>query len=263
LSRYILTILVFTFYIVFCTALHSAPRANLAKPAIAIIIDDMGYHYQRNKDAINLPGAVTLSFLPHSPHTAELARLAHKKNKEILLHLPMESIDHATLDDGGIHLDMDHFEIQRTLKNNLALIPYAVGFNNHMGSLVSQHPGHISAMMQVLSRSNLFVVDSFTTNHSVIQQIATEHWVPNIKRDVFLDNVRSTKAINQRFNQLLRLAAKNGFALAIAHPYPQTLTVLKRRLKSINSKGFRLVPVSHLIKLNMQRFKTWRAFLSH
>lgn len=263
MTRNIFTILVFFIFIILSTSLYSSPRANLAKPTIAIIIDDMGYHYQRNKDAINLPGAVTLSFLPHTPHTPELARLAHKKNKEILLHLPMESIDHTTLDSGGIHLDMNQFEIQHTLRNNLAVVPHAVGFNNHMGSLVSQHPGHISAMMEVLSLGNLFVVDSFTTNHSVIQQIATEHWVPSIRRDVFLDNVRSTKAINRRFNQLLRIAAKNGIALAIAHPYPQTLKVLKRRLSSVNSKGFRLVPVSRLIKLDMQRFKTWRAFLSH
>lgn len=242
--------------------MQSVAHASSPQPTIAIIIDDMGYHYQRNIKAINLPGSVTLSFLPHTPYTPELANLAHAKHKEVLLHLPMESIDRSQMDHGAIHLDMDHSDIQHTLKTNLAVIPHAVGLNNHMGSLVSQHPGHISAMMQVLSKSQLFFVDSFTTEQSVIQQIATEYWVPNIKRDIFLDNVRTHKAINQQFNRLLTLARKKGIALAIAHPYPQTLQVLKRRLQNLKSENIRLVPVSQLISIDMQRFKTWRAFLS-
>ncbi|MFV2058417.1 MAG: divergent polysaccharide deacetylase family protein, partial [Thiohalomonadales bacterium] len=122
--------------------------------------------------------------------------------------------------------------------------------------------GHVSALMQVVRDYDLFFVDSFTTSRSIIQKIANENWVPNIKRDVFLDNDRDAKAINQQFNQLLRIARIKGIALAIAHPYPQTLAVLKRRLNALESQGFRLVPASQLIKMNMQRFKTWRAFLS-
>lgn len=257
--RIALTLLLFC---LFSGNLQSATTSSQNIPTIAIIIDDLGYHYQRTKTAVNLPGPVTLSFLPHTPHAVELAQLAHQKNKEVLLHLPMESIDHADLDAGGIHLDMDQMEIKQTLRRDLAIIPHVVGINNHMGSLVSQHPGHVSALMQVVRDYDLFFVDSFTTSRSIIQKIANENWVPNIKRDVFLDNDRDAKAINQQFNQLLRIARIKGIALAIAHPYPQTLAVLKRRLNALESQGFRLVPASQLIKMNMQRFKTWRAFLS-
>src|SRR5690606_4280834 len=59
-------------------------------PAISIIIDDIGYRHVEDRRALQLPGAVALSILPHSPHAAEMAALAAERGKEVLLHLPME-----------------------------------------------------------------------------------------------------------------------------------------------------------------------------
>ena len=61
-----------------------------------------------------------------------------------------------------------------------------------MGSLLTQHPGHMSWLMEVLSnrKTNLYFVDSKTTAQTVAGQIAQEHLIPNLTRDVFLDNGR-------------------------------------------------------------------------
>lgn len=235
-------------------------------PAISIIIDDIGYTHERDKRAILLPGAVNYAILPHTPYSVEFALLAHKLGKEVLLHQPMESLDaqeQIHLGPGALKLDMDRQAFIHTFQDNLRSIPYAIGINNHMGSLLTQHPGHMAWLMEAISHNtNLFFVDSYTTAGSVVQQIANENWVLNIRRDVFLDHYQDLGHIKRQFDLLLHTASKNGIALGIAHPYPETLQVLEQQLPSLRKKGYRLLPISRLLQTHTQRFKTWRAFLS-
>jgi polysaccharide deacetylase 2 family uncharacterized protein YibQ len=242
----------------------SGHTAAIDLPAIGIIIDDIGNLEHRDKQAIQLPGAITYAFLPHTPHAHDLALLAHSYNKEVMLHLPMESVQHKRLGPGGITLDMTYQEFARQLQSDLASVPHAVGVNNHMGSLLTQHPGHMVWLMRELNkRENLYFVDSYTTVHSVAEKIADENLVPNLRRDVFLDSDQDPKQIRYQFRRLLKLARKHGTALAIGHPYPETIAVLKQLLPTLDAQGVRLLPVSKLLKLHQQRIQTWRASLSH
>ena len=232
-------------------------------PAIAIIIDDLGNGYQRDKHAVLLDGALSFAILPHTSHAVELANLAYKLHKDVLLHLPMQSTAPEDMGPGGLTLDMDANQVRQTFRDSLASVPHAIGVNNHMGSLLTQHPGHMQWLMQAISATgNLFFVDSFTASKSIAYKIATENWVPNMKRDVFLDSSRNPAAIAHQFHRLLDIARKNGIALAIGHPYPETLKVLEEALPGLSKHGVRLVPVSKLLKLDIQRIRTWRAYLS-
>ncbi|MDH3401249.1 MAG: divergent polysaccharide deacetylase family protein, partial [Chromatiales bacterium] len=60
------------------------------KPTVAIIIDDLGYRHLEGRRALALPGAVTLSILPHTPFGREFAEGAHAKGMEVMLHLPLQ-----------------------------------------------------------------------------------------------------------------------------------------------------------------------------
>ena len=46
------------------------------KPTIAIIVDDLGYDLERGHRILQLPGAITISILPFTPHARELAEQA-------------------------------------------------------------------------------------------------------------------------------------------------------------------------------------------
>lgn len=258
--------LAITFILTTNVALASPLNPNQNKndlPAIGIIIDDLGNQYVHDKKAVLINGALSYSFLPHTPHAKELAELANHLDKDVLLHLPMQSAADDELGPGALTLDMSKNTFVTSFQRSLQSVPHAVGINNHMGSLLTQHPGHMSWLMQIINQYNdLFFVDSFTVKSSVAQQIATENWVPNMKRDVFLDHDRQTKAIKRQFQRLLQVARKNGIALAIAHPYPETLAVLEQMIPTLEKNGFRLISVSQLVKLHMRRFQTWRAFLS-
>jgi len=235
-----------------------------AAPVIGIIIDDLGNSEKLGLRAILLPGPVTMAFLPHTPHAHDLANMAYRMNKEVMLHLPMQAINHNKLGPGGLTQDMSYHDFYDTFLNNLQSVPHVIGINNHMGSLLTQRSGKMKWLMKALrEHDELFFVDSYTTHNSVVREIAEDYWVPNLRRDVFLDNDRRDSAINSQFDQLLSTARKNGVALAIGHPYPQTLRVLRNRIASLHTTGVKLIPVSQLLNKHVRRLKSWQAFLSH
>ena len=219
------------------------------RPRIALIIDDLGYALAAGRRAVSLPGPVACAVLPGTPRGRELAELAVAEEKEVLLHLPLEpqGDDRAT-DPGLLHLDMSEGEFATTLAGHLAELPQASGVNNHRGSLLTRHPGHMGWLMRELSRHpELFFVDSYTTHRSVALQLARETGVPAVRRDVFLDDERSEAAIRAEFERLKRLARAKGSAVGIGHPYPETLDFLERALPQLAAEGFDLVPLRSLL----------------
>ena len=242
--------------------LPAVSAAGYQSPAIAIIIDDLGKRLAVGKQFIDLPGAISYAFLPHAAYTEALSHHAHRQDKEVLLHLPMESVDQRPLDEGGIRLDMTEKQVSRVFRSNLAMIPHVRGVNNHMGSLLTRHPGHMQWLMKELQqRGDLYFVDSRTTKATVAQQIADEWGIPNSQRNVFLDNVRNPQAVRRQFTALIRAAKKNGTALAIGHPYRSTLQVLQEQIPALRQHGIRLVSVSQLIQ-KQQEASTWQAAAS-
>jgi len=241
------------------TPLHSG------RPAIALIIDDMGNQHGRGQRVIDLPGLVACSFLPYGAFTDMLARRAHSSGKEVMLHLPMQAVepDTGSRQEGMLTLDMTQGQFMDEFKRAIAAVPYVSGLNNHMGSLLTRHPGSMAWLMQAIgSHGGLFFVDSRTTKATVAQQLATEYGVPNIERKVFLDNLPETTAVHAQFRKLLVRARNEGTALGIGHPYPATLQVLEEELAHLDAQGVQLLTVTSLIELQATRRSTWQASLS-
>ena len=221
-------------------------------PSISIIIDDIGYRHDQDLRALELPGAVALAILPHSPHAREMSELASGRGKDVLLHLPMEpaapSMSHF-MGPGALLLDMDHDEFTRTLLEALDSVPHAVGVNNHMGSLLTRHTGRMEWLMDSLRLHGKFYVDSMTSSLSVAGKVAMRRNVPHLRRDVFLDNLQDPGDIRDQFARLIDLAHRRGHALAIGHPHPSTLEVLEQELTALHRRGVRLVGLRELLEM--------------
>ncbi len=238
--------------------------ANDATPVISIIIDDMGYRLEQGRRALALPGPLSYSFLPFTPNGARLAETAHALGKEILLHLPMEAEHHNhLLGPGALRSDMDQVEIATRLRMALESVPRAIGVNNHMGSLLTTQADRMQWLMTAIHRHRgLFFIDSRTTSGTVAEEIALEQGIPSISRDVFLDDDLSPTAIAMQFHRLLDKAREQGYALAIAHPHPQTLALLAAELPDIEQRhGVRLIRLGRLVKLE-ERHPSWQLSLS-
>lgn len=218
-------------------------------PRIAIIIDDLGYAEAAGRRAIRLPGPVSVAVLPETPSGRALAELARSQGRDVLLHLPLQSqLPRAEVEPGGIVLDMSRDQFARTFAESLASVPHVVGINNHRGSLLTRHPGHMRWLMEeIRARDGLFFIDSYTTHHSVALAAAVEAGVPAVRRDVFLDNNRSPSHIAAEFERLKRLARQQGTAVGIGHPHPETLDFLEQKLPQLAAEGIELVSISSLV----------------
>jgi len=217
------------------------------KPAIVIIIDDMGYDKTLGQRAIDLPGALCFSFLPYAPFTPELAENAFSHGKEVLAHIPMQSFEAKNLGKDGLTWAMDKSELTEKLIAQIAEVPHAIGMNNHMGSLLTQDRESMQwvvAALQGSTTEGLFFLDSRTTKYTVAEAVAFESGLATARRDVFFDHTDDEQVIKEQFQSLVSLAKEQGFAIGIGHPKRNTLKVLLEVLSRLDDYGVVLVPLS-------------------
>lgn len=224
----------------------SAPK-HPVQSEIYLIIDDMGYR-ATDINAFYLPQAVAFSILPHTPKAYEFALKAHAQSRDVMLHLPMEAESDKPLGPGAITTSMLTSDVDHTIDSALASVPYAIGVNNHMGSHLTASGPAMQTVMSVLKQYDLFFLDSRTTRYSVAQQVAQEQNLPNARRHVFLDHEQSTEFMQEQWQRLLNLAQRNGKAIAIAHPHPETITFLKQKLAALPEQEVTLRPISQYFK---------------
>ena len=102
----------------------------------------------------------------------------------------------------------------------------------------------MSWTMSFLKDKHLFFLDSKTSVNSQAEQAAMDYGVPVRNRHVFLDNKLSDEYIEKQFNELIAQAQNNKFAIAIAHPHPETIKNLTRLIPLLAQKNIALVPLS-------------------
>jgi len=238
-------------------AVPFAPAAWVAKgerPAIAIVIDDVGLDIKRSLRAVDLPPAVTLAFLPYSANVAAQAKAAAAKGHELMVHLPMEPLG-MRADPGPNYLGVNHTaeELQKRIAANLDAFSGYAGVNNHMGSAFTSHAAGMKIFMRALKKRNAFFLDSKTAPESVAESVAQEAGIRTTHRDVFLDHYEDTAHVLASLEQVERVARKYGSAVAIGHPKDVTLAALQQWLPTLAAKGFDLIPMSAMIERRQKR----------
>jgi polysaccharide deacetylase 2 family uncharacterized protein YibQ len=214
---------------------------------LVIIIDDIGNQMLAGTRAVELPGKVNLAILPHTPNSNQLARMAVAAGKEVILHAPMSNTQGKTLGPGALTVGMTEQQIRRTLADNIDSTPYVRGVSNHMGSELTSQREPMEWVMEELSERGLYYIDSRTTAATLGATVAAERGIPHLSRHVFLDNEITTEAIDASFHRLLQRAQTDGMAVAIGHPYPETLDYLQQALPALEASGYRLALISEVL----------------
>lgn len=234
-------------------------------PFVAIIIDDIGHDHAAGMRAIRLPGQVTLAFLPYTPFVESLGQAAAQHGKEAMLHLPMEADSGYALGAGGIDHTMHEAQVREVVHHALRNIPFVRGVNNHMGSRLSRYPHHMTWVMAELHayhQAPLYFVDSRTHVQTVAEWVARWAGLPHTRRHVFLDHVpHDALHTREQVQRLRTLAHRQGYALAIGHPFATTLQVLEEEIPRFAQDGIRLLFVSDYIQEKQEK-TLWHASLS-
>jgi polysaccharide deacetylase 2 family uncharacterized protein YibQ len=221
------------------------PLAHSAQ--LVIIIDDLGNSYELSNAMVELDAPLTLAFLPHTPHVKKLANKAFLRNKEIILHAPMENSLAAPLGPGALTQDLSESAFKQVLKESIDSIPHIQGINNHMGSALTQNMKAMKWVMETLQDEQLYFIDSLTSPKSVAYKQAIKHQLPALRRHIFLDNDKNEEALTQQWNKALRIAQKTGRAILIGHPYVESHAFLAKQLPTLAEQNIELIPASQLL----------------
>jgi len=212
---------------------------------IAIILDDGG-HSEQDDDIIKELSArqnqipLTLAVMPGCPDTSKVVgEIAKYKNSEVILHQPMEAEKKLipeckpdTHPKRAIYNSDSNEEAKTKLGANIneikgylgEKVDKFVGLNNHMGSLVTQNLGLMSAVALYLKNSNLLFVDSRTTSASVAYKIMKENGIKTFKRDLFLDT--EGRDTTKELEKLEQQSIDKGYAIGIGHFKTETVDEL-------------------------------------
>jgi polysaccharide deacetylase 2 family uncharacterized protein YibQ len=216
-------------------------------PTVAIVIDDLGRSVEVIDQLRALGVPLTYAVLPFESRTAEVAARLAELGEEFLCHLPMEAQHGVDPGPGALGIGMRPRELRASTRRALDAVPGAAGVNNHMGSALSEDRAAMDAVLGVVHAKGLFFLDSRTSPASVGFASARYLGVPSAERRVFLDGDRDPSAIRREFRRLLEVAAGGTAAIAIGHPYPETLAVLAEEIPRAAAEGYRFVTVSQVI----------------
>jgi uncharacterized protein len=232
---------------------HAHPKQTIpvwrgACPCLAIVLDDLGSDLTAADEIFALNYPLTISVLPHHPHSAEIAEEAYSRGYQVMLHLPMQSVANETPEAEEIRTGMGSAKISSELDGMLQSVPHVVGVNNHQGSQATSDAVLMKELMPLLRAHQLFFLDSRTTAATVAFDAARQAGVRSAFRNVpFLDDVQDATEIRKQLQLAIRGAKEKGQAIAIGHPHATTLRVLTEVLPQVEAQGVHLVFVSTLV----------------
>jgi polysaccharide deacetylase 2 family uncharacterized protein YibQ len=220
------------------------------RPKVAIIVDDLGYDGRLARGFLALQEPLSFAVLPHAAFSTIVARQVHEAGREVLLHLPMEPKGYPGVNpgEGTLLVAMGNSALVATLRQDLDAFPFIVGVNNHMGSRFTEDEEKMRVVLGEIKQRGLFYLDSRTSAETKGYSLAIQMGIPAAERDVFLDNIQSSQAIQSELRRLVNLARLKGKAVGIAHPHEVTLEVLGRALPQLGQEGIDLVPISAVLQ---------------
>lgn len=201
---------------------HKAPNGG---PKLAIIMDDISTNSQIS-ELKKLSIKVTPSIFPpekEHPKTAELA----KEFSVYMVHLPLQALNYTNEKANTLRTGDSKEKISqriKDIKNDFKGVKY---INNHTGSGFTSDFKSTLALLAELKNSEIYFIDSLTTNKSTVLDASKKLGLKYAYRDVFLDNEQNVSKILKMINKAVAVAKKDGVAIAICHPYKSTFEALK------------------------------------
>lgn len=216
------------------------------KPNLAIIIDDISTFYQAKKIK-SLDMNITPSIFPPSKNYPNSANVA-KDFEFYMIHLPLEAMNYQAQEKDTLKVGDNIAKIEAQIYKIRSNFPNAIYINNHTGSKFTSDYNSMKNLFKTLKKHNMIFIDSYTTKDSKAKILSDEFGNKYLKRDVFIDNIKDEKAIISKLKESIKIAKKNGFAIAIGHPYEQTFKALKA-IKSELESQTRLILLKDMYEL--------------
>ena len=220
-------------------------------PRVALVIAGLGLSQAATEAAIQqLPGAVTLAFVPYAHNLEDWIAQARAAGHEVLLELPMEPFDYPDRDPGPHTLltTLDSEENLARLGWLLDRFTGYVGVTSFMGAKFTTSAEAMEPILTELNDRGLLYLDSKASRNGVASDLANELELPSVTSDRFIDLQASRMAIDARLFELERIAKSAGKAVGVGFPYPVTIERVSRWARALGKKRYALAPLSAVVK---------------
>ncbi|MGY3486348.1 polysaccharide deacetylase 2 family uncharacterized protein YibQ [Bradyrhizobium sp. USDA 4011] len=216
-------------------------------PVVAIVVAGLGVGAAKTTDAImKLPPAVTLAFTPYGADPGKLAERARTQRHEILLQIPMEPFDYPDNDPGPQTL-LTTLSSEQNLDRlywHLSRLQGYAGIANFMGARFVATDPVMQPIVREAAKRGLSFFDDGSTPRSVAQSLSTGQSLPFAKADFAIDAVPTSAEIDRALVKLETIAKERGTAVGVASALPVSIERLGAWLKTLDSKGIMLVPLT-------------------
>ncbi len=228
--------------------LTALQKPEQKKPAIAIVIDDVGYKKDLSS-FLDLGIPITFAILPFERATRDIAAQLTELNMPYLLHLPMEPDSYPSTDPGkaALLVSMPDAQIIQKLTTNLENVPGVAGVSNHMGSRFTSNADKMAVVLNVLREKQLFFFDSYTSPKTQVKKIALKTGLPVLENELFLDLKDDPDFMRKQCAVLLANARRDGRAIAIGHVQKKHMAAaLKEFIPQCKEAGVEFVYLTDL-----------------
>lgn len=223
----------------------AAQKSNAAR--IALVIGGLGIGLTSTNEALSkLPGVVTLAFAPYGSDLDRLVARARADGHEVLLQIPMEPFDYPDNDPGPQTLLTALAPEQNVDRMHWLMSRFQgyVGLANYMGARFTATETALAPVLREAANRGLLYLDDGSSPRSLAGQFAGASNLPFAKANVVIDAVPTAVEIDRALAKLESVARETGVAVGIASALPVSIDRLSRWMKTAESRGFVLVPIT-------------------
>ncbi len=216
-------------------------------PRIAVIVGGLGISASGTADALaQLPAPVTLALAPYGTELEKLAEQAREKKHEVLLQVPMEPFDYPDNDPGPQTLLTSLSPEQNVDRLHWLMSRFQgyVGVVSYMGGKFTASEASLSPVLRETGKRGLIYVDDGASTRSIASQLAGSQNLPFAKTEIVLDAVPTPTELDHALARLELSAREHGTAVGLATALPATVARIAEWAKTVEAKGFVLVPIT-------------------
>ncbi len=231
----------------------SRDETDRAAPRLAIVLYGFGDDVEAARRTFALSPPFAVAIVPGARSSGELFRAAHERDREIVLHIPLEPVNYPQLDPGPgtllVTTKPDHATgtVRRWLDQSGAV----VGVANHMGSFATQDMTLMRAIFRELRRRGLPFIHVQPAAGAVCRPVAAEMGVVYEEPDAVLDletRAAGDRALDERWSEILARTRARGRLTVWVRATPLAREWLQRATAPKRLGDVNLAPLSAVMR---------------
>lgn len=226
---------------------------NERSKKIALVITGLGLNKTITENAIGLNPNFSLIFSSYTPQLSAWLTSARTVGHECLLELPLEANHYPAVDSGPYAL-MTTITPEENAKRLIQVLARATGYVGLVAPrsevFFGMREEFVKPVISELAKRGIFMVFSHTEQRVALDSVLKDSGLPYLHTDIKVEYGTSSEDVKATLESLEAIAFERGHAIGVVEFSPNMAATLAAWEQSLGARGFQLVPISALARLN-------------